>query len=298
MTISPNPYDLNTAPAQRVPLRAHDEAPFWQRPHVETEVIKRALEGREADVLKAAFHGFIWPPRSGSHTTCFYPDHPDHNPSCRVTETGQIVCSCRGSHSVFDALINSGKARDFGEAAVQVAELLGRRDLIREPPKPRTGITLDALAAHKGLPVDYLKSIGLADDHHRGAPAVRIGYWHEDGSQLDPRYRIAATGDLKVVSAKGAKTHMYGRWYRDAVLERGFVIVVEGESDTWTLWHRGYPAIGLPGAANYRDDRDAAWFDGIPEIYAIKEPDMGGDAMMKRLASSKIASRVKVISLV
>jgi hypothetical protein len=288
-------FDLNKAGPQREP--ANNAAPFWQRRHVDTDAIRGAIEGREAEVLKAAFPGFVWPPRSGSHTTCFYPDHPDRNPSCRVTEAGQIVCSCRGSHSVFDALIGSGKAADFGEAAVLVAELLGRADLIHEPPKPREGITLDALAVLKGLPVDFLKSLGLTDDHHRGAAAVRIPYWHEDGSSLDPRYRCAASGDKKVVSAKGAKTALYGRWYRDGVIGRGFVIIVEGESDCWTLWHRGFPAIGLPGAANFRSERDAAWFDGIPEIYALKEPDIGGEAMLKRLARSKIASRVKVISL-
>ena len=30
-------------------------------------------------------------------------------------------------------------------------------------------------------------------------------------------------------------------------------MLVEGESDAQTLWHRGYPAIGLPGANQWRE---------------------------------------------
>jgi hypothetical protein len=240
MTLAENFYNLNTAQPQTL---SNDE-PFWRTRHVDPAEAHRMVRGREAEVLQRL--GVDWPPRRGDHIHCAYPDHPDKNPSMRLTDEGKVVCSCRQAHSVFDCAINLRKARDYNEASCLIAELIGRADAIREPHTPREGITLDALAALKRLPVDYLKGIGLTDDHHRGAPAVKIPYWHEDGSQLDPRYRIAATGDLKIVSAKGAKTALYGRWNRDSVLERGFVIIVEGESDTWTLWHRGFPADVTP----------------------------------------------------
>ena len=38
----------------------------------------------------------------------------------------------------------------------------------------------------------------------------------------------------------------------------GLVVVVEGESDTHTLWNAGFPALGLPGAGNWKEQRDAA----------------------------------------
>ena len=60
--------------------------------------------------------------------------------------------------------------------------------------------------------------------------------------------------------------------------------LVEGESDVHTLWHHGIPAIGLPGATNWREDRDARCFDGIETIYVLIESDKGGQSVQKWLA--------------
>ena len=50
-------------------------------------------------------------------------------------------------------------------------------------------------------------------------------------------------------------------------------MLVEGESDCLTLWFHEIPALGIPGAGNWREDRDAAHFDGIDTIYVVIEPD-------------------------
>jgi putative DNA primase/helicase len=165
-------------------------------------------------------------------------------------------------------------------------------------------VTLEAFAAHKSLDVDFLRNCGLADGYSNDwkVPAVRIAYYGEDGTQLDPRYRIASgskdrADGRKTVSPKGGKTALYGLHRRDEVLERGFVILVEGESDTLTLWHHDWPAIGLPGAGNFKDERDVAWFDGVGTIYMVREPDQGGETMTKKIARSAIAARVRVMDL-
>ena len=74
-------------------------------------------------------------------------------------------------------------------------------------------------------------------------------------------------------------------------------MLVEGESDVHTLWHHGIPAIGLPGATNWREDRDAKWFDGIETIYIVIEPDKGGQSVRKWLAQSAIRARAKLLQL-
>ena len=67
---------------------------------------------------------------------------------------------------------------------------------------------------------------------------------------------------------KGSKTCLYGLWRLEelhgcAVVGGGDtplapqVVLVEGESDSHTLWHHGIPALGLPGAGNWRESRDA-----------------------------------------
>ena len=42
-------------------------------------------------------------------------------------------------------------------------------------------------------------------------------------------------------------------------------MLVEGESDCHTLWHHRIPAVGLPGAGNWREDRDAPRLHQLPQ---------------------------------
>ena len=72
---------------------------------------------------------------------------------------------------------------------------------------------------------------------------------------------------------------------------------MEGESDCHALWQAGFPAIGLPGADNWNEERDAKYFDGIDTIYVMIEPDKGGDAVLRWLAKSKIRDRVRLVRL-
>ena len=63
------------------------------------------------------------------------------------------------------------------------------------------------------------------------------------------------------------------------------------------LWFHGIPALGIPGAANWREERDASHLEGIETIYVVIEPDRGGDAVRQWLSRSTIRHRVKLISL-
>src|ERR1700738_3505545 len=75
------------------------------------------------------------------------------------------------------------------------------------------------------------------------------------------------------------------------------VVLVEGESDCHTLWFHEIPALGIPGATNWREERDARYLDGIETIYVVVEPDCGGDAVRKWLSRSAIRNRAKLVSL-
>lgn len=54
-----------------------------------------------------------------------------------------------------------------------------------------------------------------------------------------------------------------------------FLILVEGETDAWTLWYHGYPALGLPGATNVKCLR-AEHIAGFERIIVVAEPDGAG----------------------
>ena len=77
----------------------------------------------------------------------------------------------------------------------------------------------------------------------------------------------------------------------------GHVTLVEGELDCHTLWHHGIPALGVPGAANWREERDAQHLEGIETIYVVVEADRGGEAVRKWLSQSAIRHRVRLLSL-
>ena len=129
-----------------------------------------------------------------------------------------------------------------------------------------------------------------------GRPAVRIPYLSPDGEELALRFRVALNGD-RFRWKSGNKPYLYGLNRIGDARAAGYVVLVEGESDVHTLLHHGIPAIGLPGATNWREDRDAKYFDGIETIYIMIEPDKGGDSVRKWLAQSSIRTRAKLLQL-
>ena len=62
-----------------------------------------------------------------------------------------------------------------------------------------------------------------------------------------------------------------------------------------SLWHHGIPAIGLPGATSWSEERDASAFDSIQTIYIVIEPDRGGEAVRTWLATSSIRRRARLL---
>lgn len=157
-------------------------------------------------------------------------------------------------------------------------------------------ITLADYAKAKALPVEFLTELGLRDRKRDGKPAISIPYFGNDGRVVATRYRIAMLGD-RFRWRSGAKPQLYGLWRLDDARKAGQVVIVEGESDCHAAWYHKVPAVGLPGAANWRDERDAQYFAGIANIYVVVEPDTGGQAVLNWLSTSVIKDRVHLIEL-
>jgi hypothetical protein len=111
------------------------------------------------------------------------------------------------------------------------------------------------------------------------------------------RFRVVLAGDDRFRWKKGSKSRLYGLNRLGRARELGYVVLVEGESDVHTLWHHGYPALGLPGANLWSEERDAPLFAGIDVIYVLIEPDAGGEAVLGWLRSSSIRERVRLVRL-
>jgi hypothetical protein len=161
-----------------------------------------------------------------------------------------------------------------------------------------SGLTLAQYADAKGLPLDRLASFGVTQISIGGRPAVRIEYRDADGSEFAVRFRLALDGKAERFKwRKGSRPTLYGLDRLDSARQSECVVLVEGESDAQTLWMHDVPAIAVPGASNWKEERDAAHLDGIPIIYAVIEPDEGGEAMQRWIAKSAIRDRVRLVRL-
>ena len=275
---------------------------------VPTAAIRHAVEGHEADILTAlGING------SGKrkHIRCPYPDHIDKHPSWRWDATKRrAYCTCAPPHSIFDVIAKT-KGIDFEAAKIAAAEIIGRSDLIRTKMRKRgpspgdqtatlqhsEGCTLAAYASTKQLKADFLHSLGITQGRYFGAPALKIPYRDATGAESAIRYRVALDGPDKFRFRGGDKALLYGLDRIAAAREVGAITICEGESDCHTLWQAGFPGIGLPGASNWKEERDAKHFEGFNTIYVVIEPDKGGHAVLDWLAKSKIRDRVRLVPL-
>jgi len=282
--------------------------------YVATGAIREAVKGHEAAILTAL--GIQWTGTS-RHIRCPYPDHADNHPSWRWDSVkGRGHCTCTPSHSIFDVICKV-KGIGFDAAKIEAAEIIGRSDLIRrrgDRKKERegvktptdntataqhpTGCTLADYANVKNLDPEALKSFGVTEVTYNGRPALRVPYCNSDGNEVAVRFRIAVEDKDKFRWRKRDKPLLYGLQRTAAARNGGEITLVEGESDCHTLWNMGFHAIGLPGAGNWNEERDAAAFEGFGTIYVVIEPDNGGSNVLKWLSKSKIRDRVKLVRLV
>ncbi len=206
-----------------------------------------------------------WPDRRGEYWS-LCPFHDD-------TNTGNFSVSAKG-YKCF-ACDESGGLR-------ALAEKLG----IVQAETAVTPMTADlpTYASAKRLPADYLASLGLQTVYTGGQPCIRIPYYDADGTETGARMRVSMTSKNRFKWRKGSKLAPYGLWLLAGWQDRGFVVLVEGESDAQTLWHYDIPALGIPGAGTWR----AEWAEHVEglTVFVWQEPDAAGGGFAERVGES------------
>lgn len=148
-----------------------------------------------------------------------------------------------------------------------------------------SGYSLEEFAADKRLPVGFLKHEGLQDGRWRGKAAVAMSYRDEAGHTIAVRYRIARSGDrFRWRHGDRPKGLLFGLDRIKQLREAGWVLIVEGESDTLTAWLHDVPALGVPGAAMWADHA-VQHLEGI-KVYAWREPDQDGEVLVGAIKRS------------
>lgn len=215
---------------------------------------------------------------------CVHPDHADENPSMSVSEgeDGRTLVHCHAGcdqEEVFQALL------DFMQGRTAAAEAGADLDPSRE-------CTLAAYAEAKCLSVEFLEGLGMRDQKYQRRRAVAIPY-----SDQAVRYRTALSGDNRFRWRANSKPTLYGLPMLTTMRSQDFVVLVEGESCAQTLWFHDLSALGVPGASNWKEERDAHHLEGFDRVYVVVEPDRGGDAVMKWLEKSSIRDRAYLLDL-
>jgi DNA-binding transcriptional ArsR family regulator len=255
--------------------------------------------------------------RNGEKAMSFCPAHDDRNsPSLSLkAEDGKLLLNCFAGCRPEDIVSKIGLGMkdlfsEGGGGAFILPNTPARLHAQDEKPltngqngrasgdaRSEHGCTLGDYSKEKGLTEDFLRGLGLRDVTYFEKPAVRIPYPDEEGQEAAVRFRVSMDGKEKFRWRSGNKPFPYGLGLLGEARKAGYVLLVEGESDCHTLWFYEIPALGIPGASNWRDGW-ATYLDGIEKIYAVIEPDQGGATLREKLTDCKaIRERLHLLEL-
>lgn len=153
----------------------------------------------------------------------------------------------------------------------------------KEKPKPQMqSYTLAEYAFAKRLPEEFLKNMCRASTgkDRDGVQWLKLPYYNEDGEAPVFRKRYGGK-EFRWSYGSSGKLILYGEWRLPEIREQGYAILVEGESDTQTLWHLKLAALGVPGASNFKA-KMVPKLDGL-KLYIHVEPDKGGETFLEKV---------------
>jgi hypothetical protein len=145
-------------------------------------------------------------------------------------------------------------------------------------------MNLEQLAAAKGFSVGQLTQFGIRN----GQGGVLIPYRDPQGNEYI-RSRVLRDPDPpknkdgRYWSKGDAPVIPYGL-ERPVPCKRGLMWIVEGESDCWTLWLNGVPAIGIPGVQQFAK-LALEHLEGVKEVAVVEEPDEAGQRFPYQIAN-------------
>ena len=225
---------------------------------------------------------------TGDNLVGLCPFHQDRSDSFSVDlKTGKWHCFAEDEGGNFVTFWAKYQGIDTKEA---YKEILARYGITPEHERQAqqtnaSGLgsyTLERYSFDKRLPADFLRDTCRVDTgrDRDGTEYLRMPYFFEDGKEAAIRKRYAKKEFRWMRGSKG-KICLYGEWRLPGIRKAGYAVLVEGESDTQTLWYLGIPAIGIAGASMFKDHQTMGLQD--LKLYIHKEPDGGGDTFYRKL---------------
>ncbi len=239
-------------------------------------------EAEYRSVIKGAKSG-------GSSLVGRCPFHDDKKDSFSADlKTGQWQCfseGIKGNFLTFWAMYYNGN-EDTKEAYKQILDKYGKLTDVeqkKQKKKPQfKSHTLSEYAFNKRLPEDFLKDIcGISTAKDKdGTQYLKMPYLNEENRKPIFRKRYGGK-EFRWGSGSSGKLILYGDWRLPEVRKIGWAALVEGESDTQTLWYLKISALGVPGANNF-NARMVPKLQDL-KLYIHQEPDQGGQTFLAKI---------------
>ena len=227
---------------------------------------------------------------TGDNLTGLCPFHDDRNNSFSVDlRTGMWKCHAEdrgGNFVTFYAELNN---LDNHEAYKQILMKYGAYNEPQQKKpkeKPKTNgldnYTVSQYAFEKRLPEEFLKDqccLQTKKDRD-GIQYIYIPYFREDGTEATYRKRYASK-QFRWKYGAGKDICMYGSWKMETIKKAGYAALVEGESDSQSMWYMDISTLGIPGASMMRSEW--AWQLQDMKLYIHVEPDKGGETFLRKV---------------
>lgn len=204
------------------------------------------------------------------------PFHDDAHASMWFnTENGCWKCEACGESGNAQVFLEKKEGLDAKTAYTKLLKLAGE---YAPPKKKNDKFSIDTYCQLKKLPVEFIANLGVKN-YGKG---IAIPYMDESGQVVCTRHRYA---NKMLTWNRGARVNLYGLWFLQRIRELGYVVLVEGESDSQTLWLHKVPTLGVPGASTFQTSW-VQYLTGLKKVYIYVEPELSGETMLKHTCSA------------
>lgn len=228
---------------------------------------------------------------SGDNLTGLCPFHDDRNNSFSVDlKTGRWKCHAEdrgGNFTSFYAEINQMDTKEAYKEILKKYDAYEDKEAEekRKDTMQLSTYTVSQYSFEKHLPEEWLtKQCGLQTKKDKtGVPYLYIPYFNETGREVTYRKRYA-NKQFRWKYGAGKDICLYGAWKMETIQSAGYAVLVEGESDSQSMWHMGISTLGIPGASMMRTE----WADTLQDLklYIHVEPDKGGETFLAKVTKA------------
>ena len=230
---------------------------------------------------------------SGDNLTGLCPFHDDTNNSFSVDlKTGRWKCHAEdrgGNFTSFYAEINGMDTKEAYKEILKKYDAYEIKDgKVKKDETSQltlTTYTVPQYSFEKHLPEEWLIKqcrVQTGKDKN-GIQYLYIPYFNETGREVTCRKRYA-NKQFRWKYGAGKDICMYGEWKLEKIRNAGYVVLVEGESDSQSMWYMGISTLGIPGASMMRTE----WADTLQDLklYIHVEPDKGGETFLAKVTKA------------